>query len=241
MSGYLPADAKVFLLSQLASKGAYVGLANAVPSGLDVTLANITEVTTPGYARAAVTWGVPGASDLNVGPVEVANSQDVNFPAVTEDLVPAAYAFLTDKATGNALAAPVASLGAATNSGGTFTAGTYYWVVTAVNAKGETIASNEVSATLSANGSQVINWAVITGATGYNIYRGTVSGQENVLVGTLNGNTFTDTGAVGTAATPPSVNSAAIGTVYFVWQLAEPVTALAGKPIKAPANGLVIE
>lgn len=241
MSGFLPADAKVFLLGQLAGQGAYVGLATSIPNGPDVTLANIDEVVTPGYARAAVAWGAAGAADLNIDPVQVTNSADVNFPAVTEDMVPAPYAFLTNLATGNALAEPVVALGTTSGSGGTFAAGTYYWVVTATNAKGETIGSNEVNHAIAANGTQVLNWAAITGATGYKIYRGTASGQQTALVGTVTGTTFTDTGTGGTAATLPAENTAALGKIFYVWSLAEPVTALAGKPIKAPANGLVIE
>lgn len=241
MAGFLPADAKVFLLGQLAGQGAYVGLATSIPKGIDVTLANLTEVTTPGYARAPVTWGAPGAADLNVNPVEVANSVDVNFPAVTQDMVPAGYAFLTNLPTGNAIAPPVVTLGATGTSGGTSKAGKYFWVVTAVNAKGETVASNEVTATLVANGTQALSWVAISGATSYRIYRGTVTGQESTLVNTVTGTTFTDTGAAGVTQAPPAVNTAAVGKVFYVWTLAEPVSALAGKPIKAPANGLIIE
>jgi hypothetical protein len=98
MSGYLPADAKVYLLNQLASQGTYLGLANSVPSGNDVTLANLTEVNTPGYARVPVTWGTAGSSDMSVAPVQVTNSADANFPAVTSDMPPAGYAFLTNLA-----------------------------------------------------------------------------------------------------------------------------------------------
>lgn len=44
-------------------------------------------------------------------------------------------------------------------SGGTFAAGAYYWVVTAVNALGETLPSLEVTATLTgAASSVVLNW-----------------------------------------------------------------------------------
>lgn len=241
MAGFLPADAKAFLLSALAGEGLFVGLATAIPTGQDVTLANITEVKTPGYARAGVAWGTPTSTDFNTAPIQMANSADVLFPEVTEDMAAAPYAFVTDQATQSTLAAPVVTLGAEA-AGGTFLAGTYYWSVTAVNAKGETIASNEVSATLTANQEQSLSWAAVAGATGYNVYRGTVAGEENVLVETVgNVTTYTDTGVAGTAATPPDVNLAAVGRIYWVWSLAEPVSALSGKPIKAPLGGLVIE
>jgi hypothetical protein len=139
------------------------------------------------------------------------------------------------------MAAPVLSLGALAASGGTFAAGTYFWVVTAVNGKGETVASNEVSATVAANGTQALTWAAISGATSYKVYRGNSTGNETALVGNPTGTSFTDTGSAGTAAAVPNVNSAAVGKVFYVWALAEPVSALAGKPIKVPASGLVIE
>jgi hypothetical protein len=241
MSGFLPADAKAFLLTQLGGQGAYVGLATALPDGQDVTLANITEVKTPGYARVAVGgWGTPTSADFNTQPVQMSNLADISFPAVTQDMAPAPYAFVTDQASASTLAAPVVTKGSAAG-GGTFAAGTYYWVVTAKNAKGETIASNEISATLTANQEQAMTWAAISGATSYNVYRGTVSGGENVLVANVAGTSYTDTGIAGSAGTPPGVNLAAVGRVLWVWTLAEPVSALAGKPIKAPAGGLIIE
>jgi hypothetical protein len=110
------------------------------------------------------------------------------------------------------LAAPVITLGATAGTGGTFTAGTKYWKVTATNANGETLPSNEVSATLTSTSTQVINWTTIAGATNYNIYRGTIPGQENVLVATVGAvTTYTDTGATGTAQQPQLVDSTGRG------------------------------
>lgn len=60
--------------------------------------------------------------------------------------------------------APTATLGTTATSGGTFAAGTYYWIVTATTSAGETVASNEVSATLAVNGTQVLNWGAIINA-----------------------------------------------------------------------------
>lgn len=246
MSGFMPADSRIASLNNLAASAKYVGLAVAIPENTnDVTLANITEVTTGGYARASVAWNpaaVAAGGTYGVDPVQLSNSGDVNWPAVTEDMVPAPYAFATDTASGNSIATPVISTPlAAAGTGGTFAAGTYYWVVTALNAKGETVASNEVSATLLANAEQVLSWTAIAGATSYNVYRGTVSGDEGILVANTTGTSYTDTGAAGTAQTPPAAGTAAVGKVLYVWELAEPVAALSGKPILAPAGDLIIE
>lgn len=100
----------------------------------------------------------------------------------------------------------------------TFSNTTYYWKITALGgtqtgvASSETLPSTEVSSAITGTG-QVANlsWTGVTGAVGYNIYRGTVSGSENTLAGTVlspNGGltapatTFTDTGG-GTAQSPP--------------------------------------
>lgn len=56
------------------------------------------------------------------------------------------------------------TLGATATTGGTFAAGTYYWKVTAVDSKGESLGSNEVTATLTANGTQVLNWPAVINA-----------------------------------------------------------------------------
>jgi len=105
------------------------------------------------------------------------------------------------------LQVPVITLGTTAGSGGTFGAGTYYWKVTAYNSVGETVASNEVTATLAANGTQVLNWAELPSVAGYKVYRGTAAGAENTLVTTISTPgtvTYTDTGIAGTAATPPA-------------------------------------
>lgn len=104
--------------------------------------------------------------------------------------------------------APTLSLGATATTGGTFAAGTYFWKATALDANGETVGSNEVTATIAANGTQVLNWGAIGGATGYKIYRGTAAGGQDVLVATLGAvTTYTDTGTAGVAATVPTANT----------------------------------
>lgn len=114
-----------------------------------------------------------------------------------------------------ALAAPTITLGASAGTGGTFTAGTYYWKATWVSANGETVGSNELTASVSANGTQTITVnAAPTGATNWKLYRGTTAGGESVLVATTAAGTtsFTDTGAAGTAGTVPTTDSTGRGT-----------------------------
>lgn len=116
------------------------------------------------------------------------------------------------------ISAPTGMTAVAVGSGGTFAAGTYFWEVTATTALGETTVSNEASATLVLNGSANLSWTAPVGVvTGYKIYRGTVSGSENVLVTTIVGTatTFTDTN-VGGAGTPPTSDTASIQDVLLM-------------------------
>src|SRR5262245_12341407 len=69
-----------------------------------------------------------------------------------------------------------AALGTAT-SGGTITAGTYRYIVTAINANGETTASNEQTIVTTGSTSTVtVTWATVTGATGYRLYKTAAGG-----------------------------------------------------------------
>lgn len=132
--------------------------------------------------------------------------------------------FITHTANTVALGTPVITLGTAA-AGGTFAAGTYYWKLTATNTAGETVGSNEITATLTANQKQPINWTAIIGANGYRLYRGTAAGAENVLVAVIAGGatvTYTDLGAAGTNATVPTVDrTAGAATIHAGGQYPE--------------------
>ena len=70
----------------------------------------------------------------------------------------------------------------ASATGGDLAGGTYYYVVTATNSRGETLPSNEVQATTSGGtGSVGLAWTAVSGATGYKIYRGSAAGAEKLL------------------------------------------------------------
>jgi fibronectin type 3 domain-containing protein len=85
---------------------------------------------------------------------------------------------------------------------------TYYYEVSAVNAGGESGRSNEVSATpqvappaaptnlvASAGNAQVaLSWTGSSGATSYNVYRGTASGAETLLQTGITTTSFTNSG-----------------------------------------------
>lgn len=104
---------------------------------------------------------------------------------------------------------------AALAAGGSLSTSAYYYVITAVGTQGtsttESYISNEVTATPSgANLSILLTWSAVQGATAYNIYRGTISGSEDVLVYTVPSvnnaapvTTFTDDGTYTTTSQSP--------------------------------------
>ena len=95
MAGFLPPESKVDSLADVTSRGDFIGLAVSIPSDAP-TLSTITEITTAGYARKAVTWGAPST----VEPIQVSNTGAITLGPVTADMPAANYAFLTDAASG---------------------------------------------------------------------------------------------------------------------------------------------
>jgi hypothetical protein len=72
---------------------------------------------------------------------------------------------------------PVQSALATATTGGTIAAGTYRYAVTAINALGETLISNEqVIVTTGATSTVTVTWVAVTGATGYNLYKTAAGG-----------------------------------------------------------------
>lgn len=112
------------------------------------------------------------------------------------------------------LAAPVQAASSTATSGGTLAAGTYRAKVTAINSRGETVASNEISQVTTGAASTITwNWGAVTGATGYRVYRTTVGGavgSETFLAEVGAVTTFLDdnTPAPNGTTAPPTVNSA---------------------------------
>lgn len=124
----------------------------------------------------------------------------------------------------DALTPPIASeiTVAALSGGGTFSAGTYYWVITAYNGSGETTGSAEVSAGIASGGSALVSWNAVPGAQGYKLYRASSSGGENsspALVATIASATtlsFSDTGTPTVAGAVPSKNTTKSITAILV-------------------------
>jgi hypothetical protein len=101
-----------------------------------------------------------------------------------------------------------------TASGGSLSVTTYYYVVTALGAWGETLGTEAPKATTSSKKTITVSWTAYPSATGYRIYRGTSAGGETgyipLTVGTaVTGwaspwTSYTDSGATLTSGSPPT-------------------------------------
>lgn len=131
------------------------------------------------------------------------------FVTFTPRLAPGTVEYISNLDLQVTIPAPVLVSVTGSTTGGTLAAGSYWYVVTATNTNGETIASNQFGiSTTGTTSSAAIVWTGVDGATNYKIYRGTSSGGENKLIATQTGLTYTDTGSAGTTATVPVTNTA---------------------------------
>ncbi len=108
---------------------------------------------------------------------------------------------------------PVTFSASPLGTGGTFAAGTYFWKITALGGAGESLASTEASTAIVLTGRASLTWSAAVGATGYRIYRSTVTdGQATspALVAEVGAVTaYTDTGAATTTGQTPTVDTTA--------------------------------
>jgi len=142
----------------------------------------------------------------------------------------ASYYLRLMKALDQPLGAPQKLSASLSTASGTLTIGqAYYWVVTAIDGVGgETTVSNEVTLTpTSGHQSAVLSWNSVPNATGYNVYRGTGAGLEELLIGTglpATTNSYTDNGAAIFSAVTSIQSITCISVVHYVSYPTEWVT-----------------
>lgn len=90
-------------------------------------------------------------------------------------------------------------------TGGALIAGTYYYVVTALDGVGESLPSPEATSVIASGtaGKTTLAWTAVLGAASYRIYRGTRPGYYDYYY-TATTNAYVDVGGSGTNATPPT-------------------------------------
>ncbi|HEV3341469.1 MAG TPA: hypothetical protein VG125_13960, partial [Pirellulales bacterium] len=164
--------------------------------GLTGTLANAGTITATGVPYNATAATVQGDFPANTAVVSGSAGGPYTIEAIGEaggqNVTWTATSSLTGGSSSGAGSPPgsnTTGLSAPTgvftnpNNGGGFGAGTYYYVVTATDAAGETAGSAEVhwsylapSGGNAAYNVMALQWTAVHGATGYKIYRGTSSG-----------------------------------------------------------------
>jgi hypothetical protein len=104
------------------------------------------------------------------------------------------------------LSPPAGVTATASAGGGALTSGTYYYEVTALGPKGESLPSDEVSAQVSGPGKVAVAWSAVGGADAYRVYRARDAGGEQVFY-TVRTASLTDKGVAATVGPAPSAPS----------------------------------
>ncbi len=142
------------------------------------------------------------------------------------------------------LSLPAAPTGTAAITGGSMADGTYYYIVTALNALGETVKGAESAAkTISGgtgHGSVPLTWATVAGATSYRVYRTTTPGvYSNVNFIASSTNSATDSSMSVNTGTPPTGSSSLTGVSFIVIDPRNPMIFYVFPPPVAPGIQLI--
>lgn len=220
--------------------------ANTLPVGTVIELAGVTPTPAPaGSARAGLSIGFPEDSVVAGYQIQISRMMAVRVDGPTAEVPPwfsgstRAYdwAGTVDDSVSvgespgpyviriylpftEALAAPAQPSGTPSGGGGP----TYFWSVTAINFYGETTASPDRSTNLPAAGTVTLDWPDIAGATGYRVYRGTATGNKQLVAETV-ASTYVDNGNAAISATaPPIVNTTPSPLIADAARLARAIT-----------------
>lgn len=200
--------------------GKYIGENNGLAGGYpDVWIGGIRDRIDDLYSDSAATYGVlvrQYAVDPSIGTCRIRNPNQLNQANIVGLTQAGASLTVGDFLAVDELPPPTNTTATAAVGGGSFAGGvTFSYVVTYLNAQGETTPSPEVSAAPVASGSVVLTWgtgALPTGVTGVKVYRATTSGGEYTspaLVATLGTVlTYTDTGSAVSTGAAPTLNTA---------------------------------
>lgn len=164
--------------------------------------AEVSQVTTGTTSTVSLSWtAITGSTGTKIYRGTAAGGENV----LVATLAGSATSWTDTGGAGSAATPPAAA-----------TSGTFYWKVSAKNSAGETLASNEVSATVAGNQSVPLSWASVPGAVSYNVFRGTSAGGENILVANVTGLSYTDLGNTGTTQSPLTTQTTATACLVYV-------------------------
>ncbi len=148
---------------------------------------------------------------------------------VTEEIL--AQGISRDEGPGAAMPAATTTL----QSGGSLAVTKYYYIVTAVNAYGESAGTQTSGVTTTSGNKQIkLSWSSITGASSYNIYRtttsGTYTGSGAGLIYSTGATNYTDTGAITPNGSGPPSSSCTNKSIVHLEEAA-PGVSLTASPV----------
>lgn len=163
---------------------------------------NESSATAPGQPAGLTAGATTGQATLNWSAVSGATSYNIYYGTASG---------VTKVTASNSVSGVT---GTTDTISGLLNGTTYYFIVTALNGNGESIASTEVSATplakpqgitvTAGDGQVIVAWSAAAGATSYKIYYGTAAG---VTIGT--GTVFAN------GVTPQTITGLTNGTTYY--------------------------
>ena len=183
--------------------GTYFYVITATTASGQTLSSSVQNITTVANTQnVSLSWAaVPGASSYSV--YRSASSNFTNALLLTTTGGTSYVDGGTSAGTGTPFVANV------TNGGGLASGTTYYYIVAAVKAAGETAEVSAAVTTAVGQQSVSLSWAAVNGATAYNIYRSTTQGSfANSLLATTSGLTYSDNGATTVLAGTPFVQNA---------------------------------
>ena len=168
---------------------------------------------TPIFCGFEILNGTVTAAPTGLTAAGISGQVALTWPAVTGAT---SYNLYRSATSGGEGSVPIATglTGTSYTNTGLASGKQYFYLLTAVNANGESALSTEVTniapvptaptglTATSGNTQVILTWTAVTGATSYSLYRATVSGAETLYKTNLTGTTYTDTGLTD-------------GTVYF--------------------------
>lgn len=204
----------------------FIKIASGVPEKWDISMQVIAGVGKIHVRKDGNAWVAAGGTNAYSATASVNFCQSGNRVYVSNSADAMSYYNISTGNTVEYTALGTPSTPTATGTGLTGTNFTYYYRVSANNAVGESAASVADTEQTSiirdswtpATQYVTVSWSSVAGATSYNVYIGTVSGQEKYLA-TVTGLTYRDDNTVTPNAfkLAPSGNSTAGPVLGYMW------------------------
>lgn len=213
-------------LGTILGVGTFVKIVSGVPEKWDISVQVIAGVGKVHVRKDGDTWVAATGTNAYDDTAVVNFCQSGSRVYVSNGVDDMSYYDIDTGATVEYTALATPSAPTATQTGLTGTTFTYYYRISANNAVGESIASVADSEQVALSRDQwttgdyiTVTWSSVANATSYNVYVGTVAGEEKYLVTVSNGLTYVDDGSLVANAfkIAPAGNSTAGPKLTYMW------------------------